>query len=245
MYTPFVVVSGVILKNDANKNIEITNGKIINDGSKSLVVGMAMPGLQESLQLNEADIKLPSSIEIQMDATDFEMGNVITFVTPKVLEEKDLTFLDKLEEMYNQVNTLEEASHKIKTGGEELAKGTKALVSGTKELKTGSNIACNGAKQIKEEVKKATNQLGNDGTETLDANTLNAIGEQAKQAAQLTDTKKAEIEKQAQTLATQNIQTQKAEISKQAEEQVKNLALTRSTKATNCSQCRSRIKSKC
>jgi len=244
MYTPFVVVSGLILKNDANKNIEITNGKVIDDGSKSLVMGMAMPGLQESLQIEKEAINLPDSMEIQMDATDFEMGNIITFVTPKVLEEKDLTFLDKLEEMYSRVNTLEEASYQIKEGGEALAKGTNALASGTKELKTGTNNAFDGAKQIKDEVKKATNQLENSKSEALDENTLNAIGEQAKQVAKLTDTQKTQIGKQAQTIAIQAIQSKKGEIGKQAEEQVKNLTLTRYTKTTNQGKYRSTIKSK-
>jgi len=43
MYTPFVTVCGTIVNNDKNKNIEITNGKIVNDGSKSVLMGMALP----------------------------------------------------------------------------------------------------------------------------------------------------------------------------------------------------------
>lgn len=43
LYTPFVAVCGTIVDNDKNKNIEITNGKIVNDGSKSVLMGMALP----------------------------------------------------------------------------------------------------------------------------------------------------------------------------------------------------------
>lgn len=43
LYTPFVAVCGAIVDNDKNKNIEITNGKIVNDGSKSVLMGMALP----------------------------------------------------------------------------------------------------------------------------------------------------------------------------------------------------------
>ena len=62
MYTPFVAVAGTVLQNDTNKNIEISNGKVINDGSKTLVMGMALPGLQESLKVDKTDMEIPDSI---------------------------------------------------------------------------------------------------------------------------------------------------------------------------------------
>lgn len=236
MYTPFVVVAGTVIKNDTNKNIEISNGKVINDGSKTLLMGMAMPGLQESLQISKSDVEIPNSIEISMDATDFELGNIITFVTPKVLEENDLEFFDKLDEIYNQVNTLETASNQIQEGSVALAEGTGKLASGTGELKEGANTAYSGAKQIETEVKKANNQLRNDKSEALDTNTLTAIGEQAKQTAVLTGEQKAQIGSQAQAVATQTIQGQKEVIGQQAVSQVANLKLTAEQKqkiATN------------
>lgn len=183
MYTPFVAVAGTILQNDNHKNIEISNGKVINDGSKTFVMGIALPGLQQSLNIHRNDLEIPDSIDITMDATEFELGNIVTFVTPKVLEEDDLNFFNQLDEIYNQVNTLETASNQIQEGSTALAEGTNQLASGTKELKEGSNKAYNGAKQIQAEVTKATNQLANgQGGETLDANTLNAIGETAASA---------------------------------------------------------------
>lgn len=230
MYTPFVVVAGTVLKNDTNKNIEISNGKVINDGSKTILMGMAMPGLQESLQINKHDIEIPNSIEISMDATDFELGNIVTFVTPKVLEEKDIHFLDKLDEIEEKINTLETASNQIEEGSVALAEGTGKLVTGTEELKDGTNSAYNGAKQIETEVKKANSQLKNDKNEALDANTLTVIGEQAKQTAILSAEQKAQIGSQAQAVATQTIQGQKVAIGEQAVSQVANLQLTQGQK---------------
>lgn len=197
MYTPFVVVAGTILQNDNNKNIEISSGKIINDGSKSIAMGIALPGLQESLNVNPSDIEIPNNIEITMDTEKFEMGNIITFVTPKVLEEEDLNIFNEFDKMYEQVNTLETASNQIQEGSQSLVEGTKQLASGTKELKEGTNTAYKGAKQIKAEVAKATKQLTNDKSEALDQSTLNAIGEKAKQTANLSDTQKAQIGNQA------------------------------------------------
>ena len=180
MYTPFVAMVGTILQNDNHKNIEISNGKVINDGSKTFVMGIALPGLQESLNIHKNDLEIPDRIEITMDATEFELGNIVTFVTPKILEEDDLDFFNQLDEVYNQVNTLETASNQIQEGSMALVEGTNQLAFGTKELNEGSNKAYYGAKQIQTEITKATNQLANSqGGETLDANTLNAIGETA------------------------------------------------------------------
>lgn len=234
MYTPFVVVAGTVLQNDKNKNIEISNGKVINDGSKAMVMGMALPGLQESLNVKKADMEIPNDIEISMDATDFELGNIITFVTPKVLEEKDLSIFDELDKIYNQVNTLQTASNQIQEGSQTLAEGTNQLASGTKDLKQGTNVAYHGAKQIQTEVTKATNQLANDKSEALDKNTLNAIGEKAKQTATLSEAQKVQIGNQAQTTAMQTIQNQKKAIGEkavaQATNQVGTMALTQAQK---------------
>ena len=190
MYTPFVVVAGTVLQNDKNKNIEISNGKVINDGSKAMVMGIALPGLQESLNVKKADMEIPNDIEITMDATDFELGNIITFVTPKVLEEEDLTIFDELDDLYSQVNTLQSASNQIQEGSQTLADGTNQLASGTKELKEGTNVAYNGAKQIQTEVTKATTKLANDKSDALDEKTLKNIEMQAEQASNLTSQQK-------------------------------------------------------
>ena len=76
LYTPFIVGCGTIFNNDNNKNIEITNGKAVNDGSKTTVVGIVVPGLQESLGLDKDVIDIPDSIEITMDTTKFEMKGI-------------------------------------------------------------------------------------------------------------------------------------------------------------------------
>ena len=88
VYTPFVVVAGAIIDNDNNSEVEVTNGKVINDGSKTIVVGIAMPGMQESLGLSKDDIDIPNSIEITMNSKNFEIGNIMNYWTPKLLDEK-------------------------------------------------------------------------------------------------------------------------------------------------------------
>ena len=53
LYTPFVVVAGTMINNKNNRNIEVSNGKVIDDGIKTVVLGVALPGLQESLNISK------------------------------------------------------------------------------------------------------------------------------------------------------------------------------------------------
>ena len=58
MYVPFVVMAGTMLDNTKMKNIEVTNGKVLDNGQKTVVVGLACPGLIESLGLEDEDLQI-------------------------------------------------------------------------------------------------------------------------------------------------------------------------------------------
>ena len=123
LYTPFVVVCGTILDNEHHRNIEITNGKVIDDGSKTTVLGISLPGMQESLNIKKDKLDIPDTIEIIMDSTDFELSNIVTYVTPKIIEEDDLDIFNKLDGIYSQVNTLQSSSKQIEDGANNLKTG--------------------------------------------------------------------------------------------------------------------------
>lgn len=164
MFTPFLVAIGTIIDNKSNKNIEVSNGgKIIENGEKSIVVGMVLPGLEESLNLDGelADIEIPSSIEITMDSTNFEMKNILTYANPKIFTQ-DINW-SKFDKLFDKVNELQSGADKIEDGANTLNKGI-----GT--LKDGATNLSNGASKINE----GANSLG-DGIDSLKAgtNTLN------------------------------------------------------------------------
>ncbi len=215
MYVPFVVIAGTIIENENARNIEVSSGKVIDDGTKSVVVGMAMPGLQESLGLSKNDVEIPSDVEITMDATNFETSSIISYVTPKVLEEDDLKIFDKLDDVYSQVNTLQKSMNQIQDGANTLADGTTELANGANTLKDGVTTAYNGAQTISSEVAKSTQSLKNDKTEALDNATLETIKKQVAESSKLTETQKTQIKAQAQTSSVLT-EAQKAQIIAQA-----------------------------
>lgn len=129
MYTPFAVVCGTIVDNENNKNIEVSNGKVIDNGDKSIVIGLALPGMQESLK---TDMDIPSSVTISMDSESFELGNVMSYVTPKVLDE-DIDF-SEFDNLYGKVNTLQSSSKQLVEGANTLKDGTVTYSEKSKEF---------------------------------------------------------------------------------------------------------------
>lgn len=215
MYVPFVVVAGTIIENENARNIEVSSGKVVDDGTKTVVVGMAMPGLQESLGLSDDEVEIPSNVEITMDATNFETSSIMSYVTPKVLEEDDLKVFDNLDEIYGQVNTLQTSMNQIQDGANTLKDGTTELATGANTLKDGVTTAYNGAQTISSEVAKSTQSLKNDKSEALDSKTLESIKQQAAASSKLTEEQKAQIKAQAQTSAVLT-EEQKSQIKAQA-----------------------------
>lgn len=137
MYVPFVVATGTMFDNTKIKNVTVTNGKVIDNGNKTLVVALSCPGLIESLGLeDDVDIDL-NKIEISFDAENFEMGNIMSVAMPKVFENSDIDNLDALDDIYSQINDLKSASTQLVEGAKTLQDGTEEYVSKSTEFADG------------------------------------------------------------------------------------------------------------
>lgn len=134
MYVPFVVGMGTVIDNENNKNIEITNGKAIDNGNKSMIFGVALPGMQESLGINKNTIEIPSTIEISMETKNFEMNEIYCFATPKLIEEDDIELFNNVDKIYSMANELKDGSNQLVQGSKQLSDGASKLNNGTYEL---------------------------------------------------------------------------------------------------------------
>ena len=77
------MVSGVVLPTEHFSNVTVTNGKCISECENQIAVGVAMPGLRESLNLEDGadelqDIELPESVEVEADVENFELEMTMT-----------------------------------------------------------------------------------------------------------------------------------------------------------------------
>lgn len=125
LYTPFVITSIMTLNNESNNNIKINNGKIVNNGNKNAIVGIASPGLYESLKLDE--LKGLDTITINFDTTKFELPTIYSIITPKLLETSDLEVFDKLDEIYDKSDKLQENMNLLTKGANSLKSGSTTI----------------------------------------------------------------------------------------------------------------------
>jgi putative membrane protein len=137
---PFIVGLGTVIDNENNKNIEISGGKVIDNGNKTFVFGVALPGMQESLGIDKKTIDIPNSIEISMEAKDFEMNEIYFFATPKLIDEDDLELFNKIDKIYDMATELKDGSSKLVEGSQQLSEGAGKLNAGTHELSKELNI---------------------------------------------------------------------------------------------------------
>ena len=151
MYTPFVMATGIILPDDKFSNVEVDDGKIINEGSNNIVVGFGMPGMAESLDLDEdAADKLPEGFTVTADVTDFSIGNTITFASPSILSDLELDDIDDLDDLENKLEKLVDSS-------EELVDGSKKLSDKMGELEDKFDDYQDGEKSLNKGIKDLVN----------------------------------------------------------------------------------------
>ena len=162
IYVPFAMLTGMILDNDTFQNVQITNGKLVNDGDRTVVVGLAFPGLQENLNLSRDDLNIPDSVEITADVTNFSLGMTVTLACNDLfsqLGDVDLTSLDStsaLEQLTGAMDQLLSGSSALYEGlstlldkSGELVSGVEELAQGAAAIKSGADSVDDGAAQLK------------------------------------------------------------------------------------------------
>ncbi len=154
LYTPFLVGATTVLDNNKMRNISITNGKVIRNGEKTLVLGLAFPGLQESLDWQEKDSSLPEEITITMETEEFELSNIICFATPKILEKEDVAKLDKFDTVFDQIRLLADSSKQLVQGGNQLQEGMNTYVEKAEEFDMAMNELQEGSSTIEQNYTK-------------------------------------------------------------------------------------------
>lgn len=169
MYTPFVIFAGTYFKNETVQNVKVTTGKAVDDGSKTIVIGMALPGFQTSLGLDKDTFEIPENIEIEMDVTNYEQSSIITFVTPKIIDKEDFNILDELDTLYSSVDTLQSSMDQIEEGANALSEGTALYSENYNTFNSAIGMLNDGTTTLKENYEMFNNgvQTANEGAKQL------------------------------------------------------------------------------
>lgn len=189
IYVPFAAVTGMLLDNDIFTNVETENCRLINDGDRSAVVGIAFAGLSENLELDGEKIQIPDSFEISADVENFSISNTFTIVTNEIFNNIEIDGFDDLSDLTGATTQLTDAMERLISGSGELSDGLAALANGSAELAEGVSALTVGSASLSEgsltlysgaaELSAGIDSLGG-GLEQLDQNSA-ALNAGAKQ----------------------------------------------------------------
>lgn len=153
---PFAAITGLVL-DDSFSNIEVTNGDVKENNGSNIVLGYALPGLSDSLDVEDSDftddVTIPDYFEVTADVEDFSLSTAMTFVVNAAnyvgVDGASLDSVDDLlDELSDATEQLQDGSAELAGGADTLADGAKTLKYGMSTLKTGLASYTDGANQI-------------------------------------------------------------------------------------------------
>lgn len=150
IYVPFLAVTGTILDNEIFSNVEVVNGKLINDGDRSVVIGFAFSGLNENLAVKGVETKLPDYVEIKADVTDFALATTVTMTTNEVFNFLSFDEIDNAGSLTAALDKLADAAEQLEKGSATLYEGLCTLYEKSGELADGVSQLYDGSTVLKD-----------------------------------------------------------------------------------------------
>ena len=149
---PFVVMTAMVLPEDTFGHIEVTNGRCMSFEGQNMVLGYAIPGLAESLRLNEfeptEEVEIPSYVEVECDAQDFELSFTATVATNGLFKDIKDDDLDDIDELTDNMKELNDATSEMVDGAGKLLEGTETFESGLAEYVSAVSQVSSGMSQL-------------------------------------------------------------------------------------------------
>jgi putative membrane protein len=184
IYVPFVMMTGMLLDNDVFSNVKVSNGKLIYTKDSMAVLGFALPGLQDDLNVSKKDLDLPNYVEITADVKDFSLSNTMTLASNEFFNNINSSDIDSPKDLKSSMTDLTDAMVQLTDGSSklydglstllkksnELIKGIKQITKGVAKLKSGSADLYDGTVSLRDNMEKLEKGLG---TLTSKNDTLN------------------------------------------------------------------------
>ncbi|MBQ9232464.1 MAG: hypothetical protein IJ167_00315 [Lachnospiraceae bacterium] len=215
---PFVAISGLIL-NENCTNVVVENGRTMPQGASTIVIGYGVPGIKDSLGLEDSDLSedlsLPDYFEVSADVTDFSLDMTMT----AVVSASEFSFGGDLDmsDLDSMIDEMSDAGDALADGSKQLADGTATLLEKMGEFTTGAKQLADGAGQVKNGVDTLVTS-----SDSL-AKGITTINQSAAGISQglttldtalntpMSDAQKQTVSDQAQAAAVQAVNTQFAE----------------------------------
>ena len=170
IYVPFLMLTALILDNGHFTDVAVKNGKAINDGNRTIVVGYALPGMTESLALpEELDFEIPEVVEITAKAEDFKLGSTFTVAANNLFDDVSEDDPDAIGKLMDSMNEMTDAMGQLLDGTGQLSEGLDTLLEKTDELQDGVDTLASAADQVASGAQKVASGANDlkDGADTL------------------------------------------------------------------------------
>ena len=136
---PFVTLTGMVF-DDSFTDIEVSNGRVISDGNHNIVVGYALPGLKDSLNVEDSDfdsdVSIPDYFEVTAQVEDFSLEMTMT-VAMNATNFISADGEDPTTSIEDMLDSLTDATNQLQDGSGELAEGMDTLKSKMGEFSNG------------------------------------------------------------------------------------------------------------
>lgn len=148
LFTPFTMITAMMLPADQYDNVEIDNGKVISDAERQIVVGLGFPGLNDNLKLTDSDLELPEEVTITADVKNATVEPSITVATTEFLQNLDADSIDSFDDLGDSMAQLKDATNQLVDGSKEAAEGAAELSEGASTLKSGTTELAGGVETL-------------------------------------------------------------------------------------------------
>ena len=131
---PFLAVTAVVLPEDTFSNIRLTNGRLVSMEGQNMAMGYALPGLEDSLRLEQLDMEdppqIPSYFQIEADVTDFELDFTATVISNGIFSEDETEEKpSEMEKLPHAMEELADATDELEDAGREFSDGVRTFAS--------------------------------------------------------------------------------------------------------------------
>lgn len=144
---PYAMVSLVSFDAEHANNVKVDNGKVMDQDGSFITMGMAMPGLAKSLELDDM-MELPESVTITADVVGFDMPDITTMATNQTLgmiDESTTDSLDSnLDDAFGQVSSIQEATEQLSQGMQGVSQALSGISEGQAKLNSAFPNAIDG-----------------------------------------------------------------------------------------------------
>ena len=148
---PFAMASLISFDAEHAQNVKVDNGQVVDQDGSFIAVGLAMPGLTGSLDIEDM-VSLPESVTIEADVTGFDMPNITTMASNQVLsmidEESTNDLSSDIDDAFSQVDSIKKATNQLSKGTSAIGKALSTIAQGQSQLNEAFPNAASGLDQL-------------------------------------------------------------------------------------------------